>query len=80
MVVLQVLCHYEIMIKMGPLMLKNQVKKFMSYVASSHLTQLGEGALQLVVSKPRFRQFWIAHKLECMCIAMCWPNANVLVF
>ena len=31
-------------------MSENQVKKSMFYVASSHLTQLGKGALQLVVS------------------------------
>ena len=64
MVVLQVLCHYEFMIEMGPLMLENQVKKSLSCVASPHLTQLGEGALQLVVSEPKFRLFWIAHKFE----------------
>ena len=64
MVVLQVLCHYEFMIEMGLLMLENQVKKSLSYVASPHLMWLGEGALQLVVSEPKFRRFWIAHKLE----------------
>ena len=47
MVVLQVLCHYEFMIEMDPLMSENQVKKSLSYVMSPHLTQLGEGALQL---------------------------------
>ena len=46
MVGLQVLCHYEFMIEMGLLMSKNQVKNSMSYVASPHLTGLGEGALQ----------------------------------
>ena len=64
MEVLQVLCHYEFMIEIGSLMSENQVKKSLSCVASPHLMWLGEGALQLVVSEPRFRQFWIAHKLE----------------
>ena len=64
MVVLQVLCHCEFMIEMSPLMSENQVKKSLSYVASPHLMRLGEGALQLMVSEPRFRRFWIAHKLE----------------
>ena len=80
MVVLQVLCHYEFMIEMGPLMSENQVKKFMPCVASPYLTWLEEEALQLVISEPRFRQFWIAHKLEMHVSIMCWPNANVLVF
>ena len=43
-VVLQVLCHYEFMIEIGPLMLENQVKKSMLCVASPHLTWLGEVA------------------------------------
>ena len=42
-VVLQVLCHYEFMIEMGPLISENQVKKSMSCVASPHLTRLGKG-------------------------------------
>ena len=45
-------------------MSENQVKKSLSCVASSHLMRSGEGALQLVVSEPRFRRFWIAQKLE----------------
>ena len=52
------------MIEMGSLMLEKQVKKSLSCVASPHLTRLREGALQLVVSEPRFRRFWIAHNLE----------------
>ena len=47
MVVSQVLCHYDFMIEMGPLMSKNKVRKSKFCVASPHLTQLGEGALQL---------------------------------
>ena len=46
-VVLQVLCHYEFMIEMGPLMSENQVKKSLSYVAFPHLTRLGEAVLHL---------------------------------
>ena len=56
-VVLQVLCHFEFMIEMDPLMLENQVKKSLYRMASPHLTRLGERALQLVVSEPRFRRF-----------------------
>ena len=48
MVVLQILCHYEFMIEMGPLMSENQVKKSLSCVASPHLTQLEERALHKV--------------------------------
>ena len=44
-VVLQVLCNYEFMIEMDPLMSENEVKKSLSCVASPHLTRLGEGAL-----------------------------------
>ena len=61
MVVLQVLCHYELMIKMGPLMLENQVKKSMSCVASPHLTWLGEGALHCGLASREFEHvgyFW----------------------
>ena len=46
-VVLQVLCHYEFMIEMDPLMSENQVKKSLSCVASPHLMRLGEGASHL---------------------------------
>ena len=56
MVVVQVLCHYEFMIEIGPLMSENQVKKSMSYVASPHLKRLEEGSLQLVLSEPRFKR------------------------
>ena len=63
-VFLQVLCHYEFMLEVGLLMTGNQLYKSQSCVASPHLTRLGEGALQLVVSEPRFRRFWISHKLE----------------
>ena len=46
-VVLQVLCHYEFMIEMDPLMTENQFYKSQSCVASPLLSRLGEGALQL---------------------------------
>ena len=55
MVVLQVLCHYEFMIGMGPLMSKNQVMKSLSYVASPHWTWLGEGAFQVLSIRGRVR-------------------------
>ena len=54
-VVLQVLCHYEFMIEMGPLMSENQVKKSLSCVESPHLPQLGEGVSQFV--RPEKFQF-----------------------
>ena len=50
-VILQVLCHYEFMIEMGPLMSENQVKKSLFCVASPHLTQLGEGALHSLLKE-----------------------------
>ena len=64
MVVVQVLCHYEFMIEIGPLMSENQVKKSMSYVASPHLKRLEEGSLQLVLSEPRFKRLWNIIKLK----------------
>ena len=50
-VVLQVLCHYEFMLEVGPLMTGNQFYKSQSCVASPHLTRLGEGALHMHWSK-----------------------------
>ena len=55
MVVLQVLCHYEFMIEMGPLISENQVMKSLSHVASPHWTWLGEGALQVLSIRGRVR-------------------------
>ena len=46
MVVLQVLCHYEFMIEMGPIMLRNRLYMSLSCIASTLLPRLGEGALQ----------------------------------
>ena len=42
-----------------------------------------------MVSEPRFKRFWksqglggsgIAYMIENMCLIMCWPNVDVLVF
>ena len=57
MVVLQVLCYYEFMIEIGSLMSENQVKKSLSYVASPHLTQLGEGALHIRFTSANVSRF-----------------------
>ena len=44
---------------------------------------------KLVVSKPRFRRFWkslglsdsrYSIRLKSMCLVMCWPDVDVLVF
>ena len=62
-VVLQVLCHYEFMIEIGPLMSENQVKKSLSCVASPHLTQLGEGALHKMLDSKEKKKKKEDHRL-----------------
>ena len=42
-VLLQIYCYYEFMIKMGPLKSKNQVKKSQFRVESPHLLKRGMG-------------------------------------
>ena len=40
---LTILCPYEVMIELGPLITECQIKKSQFRVASPHLLQLGEG-------------------------------------
>ena len=90
MVVLQVLCHYEFMIEIGPLVSENQVKKSMSCVASPHLTRLGERALHIdyketfspVSTKDSFRTIMalVAHfdlELHHMDVKTMFLNSNI---
>ena len=53
----QVISVMNLCLKFSQIMLENQVNRSQLCVAFPHLPQLGEGVLQLVVSKPRFRRF-----------------------